>query len=628
MSFEHFHFLRPEWLALLTPLPVMGWAWYRHRESSGWERVCEPHLLLHLLASGSGSRARLWDGGLFALGWLGGCVALAGPTWERLPQPTFEESTRTVFVLGLPPSMDERDVAPSRMARARHKLTDALGQLSGGSAALVVYREEAFAAVPLTDDLRVLEELIPLLETNLAPGRRVFPARGIEAALGVLKPIGVAGAQILLLTDGSDDNAVATLAAARQVAQEGGRLSVLGIAGSRAELEAIAHAGGGEFVELRADDRDLAGLLGEPESLLGTPLQRSPAQTDAWRDMGVWLVWIPLVFAPLAFRRGWATAALVILALQLPAGSAHADVFDWFERPDQRGARAFADENYEASADAFEDPAWQAAARYRAGECGAAAETLAGRLDAQSNYNRGNALARARQFEEALAAYDASLAVAPDDEDARFNRELVERLLERQTQQRKQEERERGSNSQHSESGDANDEENSDAGEENSNVANPSHDSEAQEPGAGDPTAADSTGDAPRELSEMSEPSEPADQGEGEPAQPTTSDDAGGPNEQSDQRQAAEPPGDPRQAEGDEPGADAGDRSTETESPSAQTTGRASAGSPVSPQEQDIARWMARLPDDPGGLLREKIRRDYVRKRQLRQEGRQQGQLR
>jgi hypothetical protein len=39
---------------------------------------------------------------------------------------------------------------------------------------------------------------------------------------------------------------------------------------------------------------------------------------------------------------------------------------------------------------------------------------------------------------------------------------------------------------------------------------------------------------------------------------------------------------------------------------------------PLSAEEQDHARWMARLPDDPGGLLREKIRRDYLRKQAAR----------
>ncbi|MCB1683774.1 MAG: tetratricopeptide repeat protein, partial [Pseudomonadales bacterium] len=47
-------------------------------------------------------------------------------------------------------------------------------------------------------------------------------------------------------------------------------------------------------------------------------------------------------------------------------------------------------------------------------------------------YNRGNALAQAGELEAAIAAYDQTLASQPDHEDARFNRELVQRMLEEQ----------------------------------------------------------------------------------------------------------------------------------------------------------------------------------------------------
>ena len=38
---------------------------------------------------------------------------------------------------------------------------------------------------------------------------------------------------------------------------------------------------------------------------------------------------------------------------------------------------------------------------------------------------------------------------------------------------------------------------------------------------------------------------------------------------------------------------------------------------PPSAADQQRSQWMARLPDDPGGLLRERIRGDYLRKQGL-----------
>src|SRR5262249_40758843 len=48
----------------------------------------------------------------------------------------------------------------------------------------------------------------------------------------------------------------------------------------------------------------------------------------------------------------------------------------------------------------------------------------------------------------------------------------------------------------------------------------------------------------------------------------------------------------------------------------------ASARAP-SAKEQETKQWMARLPDDPGGLLRARIRRDYLRKQRARAHGEQ-----
>ena len=50
---------------------------------------------------------------------------------------------------------------------------------------------------------------------------------------------------------------------------------------------------------------------------------------------------------------------------------------------------------------------------------------------------------------------------------------------------------------------------------------------------------------------------------------------------------------------------------------SSQTPSRAFADSgqtPMSEQEQEVEQWLSRVPDDPGGLLREKLRRRYAEK--------------
>lgn len=77
----------------------------------------------------------------------------------------------------------------------------------------------------------------------------------------------------------------------------------------------------------------------------------------------------------------------------------------------------------------FEDPAWKGAALYAAGRWDEAAQSFA--RDAASAYNLGNALTQAGRYEEAIAAFDRALAVHADDDDAAFNKALVEAALRR-----------------------------------------------------------------------------------------------------------------------------------------------------------------------------------------------------
>jgi Ca-activated chloride channel family protein len=80
-----------------------------------------------------------------------------------------------------------------------------------------------------------------------------------------------------------------------------------------------------------------------------------------------------------------------------------------------------------ASASLFDDPAWRGAALYAARRWQEAADAFG--PGAANAYNRGNALARAGRYAEALAAYEAALDADPDNADAVFNKSLIADLL-------------------------------------------------------------------------------------------------------------------------------------------------------------------------------------------------------
>jgi Ca-activated chloride channel homolog len=116
------------------------------------------------------------------------------------------------------------------------------------------------------------------------------------------------------------------------------------------------------------------------------------------------------------------------------AGGVSAAWSDLWRTPDQQG-QALLDAGEPAAAAArFHDPRRRAYADLEAGRYPQAAKLLASFADPQSEYNLGNALAKAGQLQAALAAYDAALKQAPSDKDIRHNRDLVERALRQQRQ--------------------------------------------------------------------------------------------------------------------------------------------------------------------------------------------------
>ena len=114
---------------------------------------------------------------------------------------------------------------------------------------------------------------------------------------------------------------------------------------------------------------------------------------------------------------------------------------DWWDSlwhtPDQRGEQLLQQGNATAAAHTFSDPRRKAYAELQAGNYVNAAHDFAAFDDTNGNYNRGNALALAGQLQEAIKAYDAALARAPGDLDARHNRDLVARELKKKSPQSK-----------------------------------------------------------------------------------------------------------------------------------------------------------------------------------------------
>jgi Ca-activated chloride channel family protein len=118
---------------------------------------------------------------------------------------------------------------------------------------------------------------------------------------------------------------------------------------------------------------------------------------------------------------------------------ARADWWDdaWKTR-DQQAFDALQSEDAAKAAALAEDPDLSGEAWYRSGEFANAMEAWKKLDTADAHYNQGNALALMGEFDAAIAAYDSALALDPGMEDARLNRELLEKMKEQQEQEQQQ----------------------------------------------------------------------------------------------------------------------------------------------------------------------------------------------
>src|SRR5690606_26542419 len=199
-----FHFLRPLWLLALVPLTALLWLAHRHRERGGpWRRVIAPALLPLLVGDGDGptSRGRRLGAAMAAASLLA-CVALAGPTWERIPLPANKQNSALVILFDLSPSMLAEDLKPNRLTRARLKTIDLLNRHREGSVALVAWAGDAHVVAPLTEDAGTLIALLPALEPDIMPEAGSNPELALEKGLVLAMNGGHLAGDILFVTDG------------------------------------------------------------------------------------------------------------------------------------------------------------------------------------------------------------------------------------------------------------------------------------------------------------------------------------------------------------------------------------------------------------------------------------------
>ena len=498
LFFTNFHFIRPFWLLAIFVLFFVLWLLKKHQfHQSPWQKFLPPHLSGVLLEGASNNSSasnkalyeRLFLSKPLIIGLLI-IIALAGPTWQKLPQPVYQTERGSVLIMDMSYSMYATDIKPNRLTRARFKAVDLLNKINDGDVGLIAYAGDAFIISPLTQDIKNIELLLPSLTPEIMPKLGANPYAALTLAHEMLTNAGHLTGDIYWFTDDVDNNELNDIF--DWSTKFGHRLNILGVGSADGapiklpsgellkddlgaivvprlpikNLQSLSSQGQGNYQTIRNDDDDIDRLTFKPEVLDNNKSKKQESQQtgDQWQEQGAWLLLIVLALSLGYFRRGGAILLLpltcipVLLLLTTPFVSTVSYANENSENPptpsflqktwqglwqtqDQQAQTQYNQEEYQSAAQQFEDLQWQGSAHYKAGDYQKALEAYSQGKQANSAnslYNQGNSLAQMKEFDQAITAYEQALKKNPDLQDAKDNMEIIKQLQKQEQQKKEQ----------------------------------------------------------------------------------------------------------------------------------------------------------------------------------------------
>jgi Ca-activated chloride channel family protein len=276
-----------------------------------------------------------------------------------------------------------------------------------------------------------------------------------------------------------------------------------------------------------------------------------------------------------------------------------------WQTPDQQAMALLQHNNADAAAKTFINPDWQSVANYRAKHYAAALKQFSAKQSSDGQYNAGNAAAFAGEYERAIKAYDKAIILNNHNVDAKFNRDIIQKILDKKQQENKNDKEKQNEQKKNK---DTNKEKNQDQDKSKNKGNNPEKNQSANKPdqnSSADNTntqAQSSSKESPQNASKP-EPRKTDNEKKSSETSPdkTQHDESQKQSDEAAAQQAAAktPPATPNSE-------DQKDSGPESEKPSENASDK------IDRENQD--QLLRRLDDNPSGLLKNKFQRDYLRR--------------
>lgn len=498
------HFIRPIALYLTFSIPIIiafkylfiNFQKYKNKPH-GWNDLCSKEVLEHLYINNTEkiSNSKYLS---MIFTWLLIIIALAGPSLSKQEVEIHQNTNSWIIALSLAESMENTDIKPSRLERAKYKIKDFLSLINDQRLAFLVYTDTAFEIIPLTSDKKTIEHIIPSIEPLIMPTKGDDINSALITAKKLSNNLNLKNSNILILTDSKANSE--SLITAKELSKDHISVSIIDfnkyhVDTDNNSLQELANLSNGTYKIVSNNDADIKSVITSATQVYKSLYDSSKNQlkVTVWYDLGPWLLLfgLPLMFYSLFMNKsisiknilylftlknkklksakpGFTILSnmfylvyfniLFLLFIYLcTSNNAYAqnsskntnsnnllnNSLDYLWLNKQQQAANKIKKNHDVStleSNIFNSKQWQAATEYRKNQYSKSEQILKNIIDHDADiqnkdevrYNYANSLAMQGKIKEAIENYKQVLDKNPNYQDAKYNKELLEKYLQSQ----------------------------------------------------------------------------------------------------------------------------------------------------------------------------------------------------